>query len=187
VVTKRGRSWASSMHIVDLYGLRPGFDQDTWSSRSGRSVPTDDGHEKLLGGGQIAARWRISYLPGGRPLDLPDTIVRSLPVPWRGLLPGPGRLDGNEVHRDRVPPLGSSRYNGPVRGFRKGNSHTCETRSCSLRTRPPKQSSVNTSSTAGVLAGLRPERDDLQVAHPRSPSRCTSPTSVIRPGLVQYR
>ena len=43
-----------------------------------------------------------------------------------------------------------SMWNGPVCGFRNGNSHTCETRSCSLRTRPAKQSSVYTSSTAGV-------------------------------------
>src|SRR5215472_3411171 len=42
-----------------------------------------------------------------------------------------------------------STKNGPVCGLRNGNSHTWETRSVSDRTRPAKQSSVYTSSTAG--------------------------------------
>ena len=65
-------------------------------------------------------------------------------------------------------------------GLRYGNSHTWLGRSSTLRTRPPKQSSVVSSTTVpgwhgeqrlaaaeGVpeLVGLRVERNDLEIAH----------------------
>jgi hypothetical protein len=76
------------------------------------------------------------------------------------------------------PGCAPSTQNGPVCGFRNGNSQTSETRSEALRTRPAKQSSVHSSQIVpGVIlatGGAPPKVQAYCPASGRNASTCGS-------------
>ena len=97
--------------------------------------PHDLGQRILQRGGEMGGGQRAEQRHGGR----------------RG--PVPARLDRHEVHGDRVTGSAPSMWNGPVCGFRNGNSQTCGTRSSLPR--PPGE------------AVLRPQFQHRSRADPR--------------------
>src|SRR5580693_6648455 len=103
------------------------------ATRSSCHIHTNSGS----GSCRVAVRWVLVSAPNsGTVVDAAQDLAGSMDTKCTATV-SPGSAP--------------SMWNGPVCGFRYGNSHTCETRSCSLRTRPAKQSSVYTSRIAGVL------------------------------------
>src|SRR2546423_6896378 len=85
------------------------------------------------GSWRVAVRWvEVSAPNSGTVVDAPQSRAGVISTKWTASV-SPGSAPSTQ--------------NGPVCGFRNGNSQTRDTRSSGPRTRPAKQSSVKTSST----------------------------------------